>query len=237
MLTSIVSIERSEGKIIPFEYNYYLSISVYSKLETYQQEIKKLHQKNQPGIHTISNIISNDTKYGINGLDIQKGFFILRSIDNRMGPYFRLGLSSDPHIMIVNTIYEVKSVRDSPGKLNGRRQVKFRTLSPVLVRDFGNRKLFVNDADKVEENLNLATKWSLKKQFGIGESVIDDIFIKVLDKHPKTVRVSGGAQKESRTRAFDLTGEIGGDPGVLEVIYHRGLGSKTGLGLGCWEAL
>jgi CRISPR-associated endoribonuclease Cas6 len=237
MLTSIVSIERSEGKTIPFEYNYYLSISVYSKLETYQQEIKQLHHKNQPGIHTISNIISNEVKYGDKGLDIQKGFFILRSIDNKIGPYFRLGLSSDPFIKIVNTTYTVKSVRDSPGKLNGQKQIKFRTLSPVLVRDFNNRKLFVTDAEKVEENLNLATKWSLKNQFGISESVSDDISIKVLEKSPKTVRVSSGSQKESRTRAFDLRGEMTGDPGVLEVLYHRGLGSKPGLGLGCWEVL
>jgi CRISPR-associated endoribonuclease Cas6 len=237
MLTSIVSIERSKGKIIPFEYNYYLSISVYSKLEIYQQEIKQLHQKNQPGIHTISNIISNGVKYSNEGLDVQKGFFILRSIDNKIGPYFRLGLSSDPYIKIVNTIYDVKSVRDSPGRLNGQEQVKFRTLSPVLVRDFYNRKLFVTDAEKVEENLNLITKWSLKNQFGISEGVSDNISIKIMEKHPKTVRVSSGPQKESRTRAFDLRGEIAGDPGVLEVLYHRGLGSKTGLGLGCWEVL
>lgn len=237
MLTCIVSIERSDGKIIPFEYNYYLSMSVYSKLEIYQQEIKKLHQKNQQGIHTISNIISKDPKHGVNGLDIQKGFFILRSIDNRIGPYFRLGLSFDPHIRIVNTVYEVKSVKDSLGRLNGRGRVKFKTLSPVLVRDFGNRKLFVTDSDKVEQNLNLVTKWSLKNQFGISESVIEDISINLLEEHPRTVRVSSGIQKESKTRAFDLTGEIIGNPGILEVLYHRGLGSKTGLGLGCWETL
>jgi CRISPR-associated endoribonuclease Cas6 len=237
MHTSIVSIERTEGKIIPFEYNYYLSISVYSKLQTYQQEIKRLHQKSQPGIHTISNIISKVAKYGDGGLDIQSGFFILRSIDNKIGPYFRLGLSADPFIKIVNTIYEVKSVRDSPGKLNGQKQVRFRTLSPVLVRKFDNRKLFVTDAERVEENLNLVTKWSLKNQFGISESVVDDISIKVLEKHPKTVRISSGSQKESITRAFDIRGEMIGDPGILEVLYHRGLGSKTGLGLGCWEVI
>ena len=237
MLTSIVSIERSDGKIIPFEYNYYLAVSVYSKLKLYQEEIKTLHKKDQPGIHTISNIISRDAKHSDNGLDIPKGFFILRSIDKRIGSYFRLGLSMDPHLRIANSVYTVKAVKDSIGKLDGRRNVKFRTLSPVLVRDFHNKKLFVAKADEVEENLNLVMKWTLKNQFSLSESILDDLYIKVTEAHSKTIRISSGPQKESITRAFDLTGNISGDPGALEVFYHRGLGSKTGLGLGCWEAL
>ena len=237
MLTSIVFIERSDGKIIPFEYNYYLAISVYSKLNLYQEEIKTLHQKNQPGIHTISNIITHNARHGDTGLDIPEGFFILRSIDKRIGTYLRLGLSMDPYLRIVNTAYKVTSIKDSGGKLDGRGNVKFRTLSPVLVRNFHDRKMFVAKEDEVEENLNLVMKWTLKNQFGINENILDDLYIKVAETHPKTIRISSGPRKESMTRAYDLNGNISGDPGALEVLYHRGLGSKTGLGLGCWEAL
>ena len=80
MLNSLVSIERLKGEEIPFLYNYYLAISVYSKLDIYQQNIKKLHNKNQVGIHTISNIISRKTRLLENGLDIPEGFFIIRSM-------------------------------------------------------------------------------------------------------------------------------------------------------------
>ena len=89
----------------------------------------------------------------------------------------------------------------------------------------------------VEENLNLVMKWTLRNQFGISETVLEGLHINVSEAHSKTIRVSSGPQKQSTTRAFDLTGNISGEPGALEVIYNRGLGSKTSLGLGCWEAL
>ncbi len=237
MLTSIVSIERFEGQVIPFDYNYYLAISVYSKLKFYQEEIKPLHQVNQPGIHTISNIISRNAKHHDKGLDISKGFFILRSIDKRIGTYLRLGISLDPNLRIANSLYTVKAVNESEGRLNGRSDVRFKTLSPVLVRNFENKKLFVDEVGKVENNLNLVMKWTLKNQFGLGENIVNDLRINVSKAAPKTIRISGRPANESITRAFDLSGNISGNPGVLEVIYHRGLGSKTGLGLGCWEAL
>lgn len=237
MLSTVIFIERSEGRIIPFEYNYYLALSVYTKLDLFQQEIKKLHQKNQPGIHTFSNIITNKVEVGDNGLDIRNGFFILRSIDNRIGTYLRLGIASDPNLKIANTVYKVKSVNNSPGKLNGRSEVNFKTISPVLIRDFHNKKMFVTKPDLIEENLNLVTNWGLLNQFGLSKSSNGVIKIKITKSHSKTVRVSSSPKKESITRAFDLSGSISGDPGALEVLYHRGLGSKTGLGLGCWEAL
>ncbi|QRF75592.1 CRISPR-associated endoribonuclease Cas6 [Thermoplasmatales archaeon] len=237
MLTSIISIERSDQNSIPFEYNYYLAISVYSKLKLYQEEIKTLHKWNQPGIHTISNIIARSASHRNNGLDISRGFFILRSIDKRMGSYFRLGLSIDPYLRIGSARYIVKSVTDSDGRLRGRGNVGFKTLSPVLIRNFQNKKMFVAKHGEIEENLNQVMKWTLKNQFGIAESNLSDLFIKVTEAHSKTIRISSGPAKESMTRGYDITGNISGDPGVLEVIYHRGLGSKTGLGLGCWEAI
>lgn len=237
MLSTIIFIGRAEGRFIPFEYNYYLALSIYNKLSIYQDEIKKLHQKNQPGIHTFSNIITDKVDFGNNGLEIKSGFLILRTIDNRIGSYLRLGVASDPYLKIVNAVYKVKSINDSQGKLNGRNRVNFKTLSPVLVRDFQNKKMFVNNPSLIEENLNMVTKWSLLNQFKLSKSVVDDVKIEIKNSHSKTVRVSSAPKKESITRAFDLAGTISGDPGALEVLYYRGFGSKTGLGLGCWEAI
>lgn len=236
MLSTIIFIERSEGRFIPFEYNYYLALSIYTKLKLYQDEVRKLHDKTQPGIHTFSNIISKKVNFGDNGLDIKNGFLILRSIDNRIGSYLRLGIASDPYLKIVDAAYKVKSINNSQGKLNGKHKVDFKTLSPVLVRDFQNKRIFVNDPSLVEENLNKVTKWTLLNQFNLNKDLIDGIHIEIKKSHSKTVRVSSTPKKESITRAFDLSGTIYGDPGALEVLYYRGLGSKTGLGLGCWEA-
>lgn len=221
--------------MIPFEYNYYLAISLYSKLRLYQEEIKKLHQKNQPGIYTFSNIITKGAKYGANGLDIQKGFFVLRSIDDNIESYLRLGLSVDPYLKIVESIFKVKTVTRTAGRLDNVDSANFRTLSPVLVRNFESKKLFVTEAEDVERNLNSVMKWVLKNQFGMDEDSVSSLGVSVSRPRPKSVRISSSPVKESITRAFEFSGRISGDSGVLQVLYHKGLGSKTGLGLGCWE--
>lgn len=237
MLSSVVFIERTSGKVIPFEYNYFLAISIYSKLKLYQEEVKPLHQKNQPGIHTISNIISKVAKHSINGLDIAKGFFILRSVDNRIGTYFRLAASIDPNLKIVDSVYRITAIKNANTRLHASNEISFRSLSPILVRNFKDKKLYVADPEEVESNLNLVTKWTLGKQFGLGDEAMDNFSIRVQEVHSKTIRISAGPRNHCITRAFDISGEIRGTPAAIELLYHRGLGSKPGLGLGCWEVV
>jgi CRISPR-associated endoribonuclease Cas6 len=237
MLNSLVSIERLKGEEIPFLYNYYLAISVYSKLDIYQQNIKKLHNKNQVGIHTISNIISRKTRLLENGLDIPEGFFIIRSIDDDFENYVRLGLSLDPHLKIQNTIYKVKSVRPIEDKLDGKTEFNFKSLSPVLVRNFDDRKKFVMEESQIEENLNLVTKWLLLNEFNFSIEDVDNFNIEIKESKSRTVKVSSIDDPSSKLKAFELKGNISGDANIIKFIYHRGLGSKTGLGLGCWEVL
>ncbi|MGC8656966.1 MAG: CRISPR-associated endoribonuclease Cas6 [Thermoplasmata archaeon] len=233
MKSIILKIERREGVVIPFEYNYYLGISLYSKLQEYQKEVKPLHTREQLGIHTISNIITkNPIKYGDNGLEIDGGFVIFRSLDPKIITYLRLGLSIDPIIRIANVKYYVKSIHDLEPKLKNENIINFRTISPILVRNFDIKKKFVNRIEDIEKNLNLSTRWILEKEFGIKDPNIN---IEIKSAKRKTVKISSAKAKESITTAFQVNGKMSGDPNILQILYYKGLGSKTSLALGCWE--
>ncbi len=235
MESTLVNIKRSKGVIIPYEYNYYLSISLYSKLRLYQENIKKLHTKTQPGMHTFSNIISKASKGGVNGLDINEGFFIFRSVDPSLNMYLRLGLSIDPIIRIGDVSYLVSSAKSISDKLLDQEEVNFKSLSPVLVRNFKERNIFLNFPDDLETNLNLVSKWVLKETYNFSENDLDSLRIIITSAKRRTVKISNSKNKESITTAFQLKGSIRGTPEALKVLYYKGIGSKTSLGLGCWE--
>jgi len=236
----LVKLKRIQGTIIPYDYNYYLSISIYSKLRLYENDVKILHTSKQPGIHTISNLISrNARKVGneVGGLDIPDGFFIFRSLDDSLTTYLRLGIAMDPTIRIGEVTYSVTSVSKPMEVQWDKEEVGFKSLSPVIVRNFSKRKLYINNEESVEENLNLVTLKSLHEYYGISEGNLKNFKIQISTVRKKTVRISNSKNKESITTAFQLSGKIIGPPEVLKVLYFKGLGSKTSLGLGCWEVV
>ncbi|PYB67557.1 CRISPR-associated endoribonuclease Cas6 [Thermoplasma sp. Kam2015] len=231
MKSAIIKIEKSSGMMIPYEYNYYIALSIYSKLNQYQNKIRPLHIPASFSVFTFSNIISRKVLTGINGLKIDRGFIIFRTLDDTLLDYLKLGLALDPTIRITETTFSVKSVKEI-NSISFPEEVKFRTLSPALVRDFKNAKLYVSDPRYIEENINNTTTWFLKHKLGISNPSLS-IEIETYDR--KTVRISSNAGKNSITTSFNLTGRLRGNPDEISMIYYRGIGSKTGLGLGCWE--
>jgi|GEM_PF-1317469 CRISPR-associated endoribonuclease Cas6 len=228
-----IIMKRIEGLIIPFDYNYYLSLNFYEKLSLYDKNIRKLHYKDSFSLHTFSNFISNNQKSGLNGLDIPNGFIIFRSLDKRLIDYLRLGLSINPLIRIINTKYVVTIVKDWK-ELGDVEKLNFRTLSPVLVRDFNSKNKYVDVPELVEKNLLAITNWQLSNLFKIQNPNLD---IKLKNIRRKTVRISSRPESISKTVGFEFEGTMTGDPSALKVIYYRGLGSKTGLGLGLIEVV
>ncbi|GGM75374.1 CRISPR-associated endoribonuclease Cas6 [Thermogymnomonas acidicola] len=223
--------ERTSGKMIPYEYNYYLAMSLYSRLGIYQQKVRPLHVPSSFSVFTFSNIISRDVSTGINGLKIDRGFLVFRTLDDRLLEYLKLGLALNPVLKIADTSFTVKSVKEvEQNEMQG--ELEFRTLSPVLIRDFSDGRKYVVDPDRIEENLNLTTEWFLKNKLGVQEPRVK---IEIFKSHRKTARISSNAGKNSITTCFNLAGKITGNPSDILLLYYRGLGSKTGLGLGCWE--
>ena len=230
----MIKLKRSEGVIIPYEYNYYLSIAIYSKLIYYQKFVKELHNKKQDGIHTFSNLISFNSKNGINGLEIPDPFLFLRSIDSSLIEYLRMGISIDPKLRIGDVVYRVTSIRNDKFLPDWQRDLKFKTLSPVLIRDFNSKKKFVVNTEEVRENLTKVSKWVLQNIYGLSEEKVQDLNFDIELVKRKTVRISNNKSRESITTAFQLQGTIFGSPEAKSILYYKGLGSKTSLGLGCW---
>ncbi len=107
-------------------------------------------------------------------------------------------------------------------------------MSPILVKDFHNPKKYIESEKEVEENLNLITKWQMKNLLKFDA---DGLEIHLDEVSRKTVRISSNNDQVYRTTGFNVSGEIISDPLILKAIYYKGLGSKTGLGLGCIEVI
>lgn len=227
----ILNIKRVSGNVIPYEYNYYVALAFYTKLNRYNTEVRKLHDRDNISIHTFSNIISQSFKFGTNGISLDDGFIIFRSIDKRMESHLRLAIAEDPHLRICDATYLVRSIKNTE-KPKPKDSYKFRTLSPVVVRDFESRTKYVDSTEDLELNLRKSMTWVLENKLMHSPDKLD---IKIFNGKRKTVRISSQNKKEAITSGFNLTGSIEADPLTFELLYHKGLGSKTGLGLGCFE--
>ncbi len=218
--------------MIPYEYNYYLAMSLYSRLGIYQQKVRPpLHVPSSFSVFTFSNIISRDVSTGINGLKIDRGgFLVFRTLDDRLLEYLKLGLALNPVLKIADTSFTVKSVKEvEQNEMQG--ELEFRTLSPVLIRDFSDgRKYVVDPPDRIEENLNLTTEWFLKNKLGVQEP--PRVKIEIFKSHRKTARISSNAGKNSITTCFNLAGKITGNPSDILLLYYRGPGIEDRPGSG-----
>jgi CRISPR-associated endoribonuclease Cas6 len=225
----LLRIKNLNGSLLPYEHNYNLSIAIYNKLQYYQDSIRKLHTKEFQDIHTISTIIPQEPNFGTDGISFQKGFFIVRSYYDDIIDHLRLAISLDGTLRVGDLHLEVTGIKDTVAPKFESGYVKFRTLSPVLVRDFEDRSTFRTHADDVPDNLSHSMAWSYTS-FTSQSSDNPEITISSLKR--KTVRVS---KTGTVLGAVVLRGSIKGDPELLQFSYYKGLGSKTGLGLGCWE--
>ena len=77
----------------------------------------------------------------------------------------------------------------------------------------------------VEITLSLMNREYLREEF--------EIIVKAF--RAKTIKISNNKKKESITKAFFIEGQISGTPESIAILYYKGLGSKTSLGLGCWR--
>lgn len=236
MISVKINIKRVSGKIIPFEYNYFIGSAIYNKLLLYEHEVMPLHRLSQIGIYTFSNIINPIKKisYGDNGLDIDRGYIIFRTLDDKIINYLRLAILENPLLTIKDVDYQITRVETLNSTIFESDAIKFKTLSPVLVRDFIKKNIYVSSEDEVSANLKLVLEYQLTKFFGIDKSMLTFDEIKT---HRKTIRISNNGKKESITTGFNLSGKLKTTPEVAKILYYKGLGSKTSLGLGCWEVV
>ena len=236
MMSVKLNIKRISGKIIPFEYNYFIGSAIYRKLLLYEHEVMPLHNISQIGVYTFSNIINPIKKvsYGDNGIDIDSGYIIFRTLDDKIISYLRLAILEDPVLKIKDVDYRITRVETLDGVTFNSDTIKFKTLSPVLVRDFIRKNLYVSKENEVPGNLKLVLEHQMAQFFGITNPLFTLDEIKT---HRKTIRISNNGKKESITTGFNISGVMKTTSEVANILYYKGLGSKTSLGLGCWKVM
>lgn len=227
----LLKIRNSNGLLLPYEHNYKLATAIYDKLRYYQESVRELHRKDFQDIHTISSIIPHNSQYHSTGIKFDKGLFVVRSYYDDVIDHLRLAISLDEKIRIGELELVITRIQDTLKPEFNKGKVNFKTISPVLVRDQADRKTFRTHLDDVPENLAHSMVWSYDS---ITSNQAGTPSVNITNLKRKTVRVSNDG---STLAAVLLTGSIIGDSELLQFSYFKGLGSKTGLGLGCWEVL
>lgn len=225
----LISIKNLNNALLSYEHNYTLAIAIYNKLEYYPNPIRKLHTKEFQDIHTISTIIPQEPDFKADGIGFQRGFFIVRSYYDDIIEYLRLAISLDGTLRVGDLDLEVTRIKETTAPNFQSGFVNFRTLSPVLVRDSEDRNTFRTHNDDVPDNLSRSMVWSY---VSLTSRSAESPEITITSLKRKTARVS---KSGTVLGAVVLRGSIKGDPDLLQFSYYKGIGSKTGLGLGCWE--
>lgn len=229
MKSVLLKIKNVNGSLLPYEHNYTLSIAIYGKLQYYQEEIRKLHAKDVQDVHTISSIIPKEPGFNSSGIKFERGIVVVRSYYDDLIDHLRLALSLDGTIRVGPLDLEVTGIKDTFEPDFKKGTVNFRTLSPVLVRDHNDKKTFRTHLDDVPENLAESMVWAYSS---FTSEAAEKPAIRLSNLKRKTVRVS---KSGTVLGAVTLRGSIEANPDLLQFSYYKGLGSKTGLGLGCWE--
>ncbi|MCL5782723.1 MAG: CRISPR-associated endoribonuclease Cas6 [Candidatus Thermoplasmatota archaeon] len=226
----MLSLVKDSRIPLHFQYNYDLGIAIYDKLMVYQDKVKPLHKKSQQGLHTLSSLIIKDHTISKDGFEFQTASLVVRSLDDMLIEFLKLGISMDQYLSLQKVKLRVTGTRitEEPNFNSGH--TSFKSLSPILVRNFETKNKFIFEKEGLDENLVNGMLWAYNNYNNKTEK---DLHIHLSEAKRKTITVSNSGQQ---LFAWLLRGEIHGNPDVLKFAYYKGLGSKTALGLGCWEA-
>lgn len=230
MKSVILKFKSPEKQVIPFEHNYYTGIALQQKYNQIMYSEKlNMHSRLQNN-YTISSIITKNGEIKDNGIYTNQFFIILRSLDDEFINKLKVAFSFYPEIRIGGTKFSIYEIKDTKIALFNN-IVNFKSLSPVLIRYKDKLDNFVTQENEIEPNLKA---WMLNTYYKYTGKKFDINFSIDIDKIKiKSVMVSSNKIK---LRALLLYGKFKmADPEMLRLLYYKGLGSKTGLGLGCWE--
>ncbi|AAT42594.1 CRISPR-associated endoribonuclease Cas6 [Picrophilus oshimae] len=223
---------RSENKQqIPFEHNYYLGIAIQKKYNQlmYSEKIE-MHSGLQNN-YTISSIITKDAEIRDDGIYTKNFFIVLRSLEDEFINRLKVSFSSYPEIRIGNSVFSIVEIKDTK-RVDFSSDIYFKSLSPILIRYSKKLDNFVTQKNEIEPNLKA---WMINAYYkNTGRKPETNFSIDIDKVKVKSVIVS---KNRIKLRAPLIYGRFrSADPEMLEMFYYKGMGSKTGLGLGCWEA-
>ena len=230
MKSVILKFKSPEKQVIPFDHNYYTGIAIQQKYNQIMYSEKlNMHSRLQNN-YTISSIITKNGEIKDNGIYTNKFFIILRSLDDEFINKLKAAFSFYPEMRIGNSKFSIYEIKDTRMTLFNN-IVNFKSLSPVLIRYKDKLNNFVTQENEIEPNLKA---WMVNTYYKYTGKKFDVNFSIDIDKiKVKSVMVSSNKIK---LRALLLYGKFKmADPEMLQLLYYRGLGSKSGLGLGCWE--
>jgi len=231
MKSIILLFKSPEKQLIPFEHNYYTGIAIQQKYNRllYNEKIEK-HSRIQSN-YTISSIIPKKPEINKNGIYTDRFFIVLRSIDDNFIKYIKAAFAIYPEFRINNSIFNIYKIEDTE-KIKFKDNTKFKAISPFLIRYKNIHKNFVTKKENIPENMKAWIIDTYKKFTGL--EIKEDFDIKIDNVKVKSIMASNNV----RLRGVLLSGEfINLKSDVQELFYYKGIGSKTGLGLGCWGVL
>ncbi len=233
-----ISINKTNRKQVPYDYQYALASMLYHKLAGANILLaNEMHSHTGFKFYTFSNLVLDDKERSNGGLQFRNAHVILSSPDAKFIRSFAEGLLQKPEFHIGGAEMTVDRIEMLPPFELGD-TCTMKTLSPIYLKTMRKINgtlqawdLYPQDG-KFYENLhnNLSARYGEYH----GTPLEDDYFevIKLTNFKPKRIKIA-----DSHRRCSLATLEISANPKLIEFAYDAGLGEKNAMGFGCVEVV
>ncbi len=236
----MIYIETLNDKPIPFKNEYYLSSFIRERLSNspffYEDNI---HDSNQSTPYTISRIfpLDDDKRFEDDvGIFTEDYSFIFRSLNNDIMKVIRGSLGINPRVKLEDSIGNVKKL-NTLNEPQFDNEINFKARSPILLKtpsDLETDNKYLEPTDDKYEEILASNMLETYKRYSC-ESVGNEVNVKINEYDKTHVRIT--SKEKITAPAYLLEGKIEASSDILEVAYYGGLGSLTGMGLGCWDVV
>ena len=130
-----IFIQKTGGKVLSFDYQYYLASMLYKKLAAANVKLaNELHSRDDFKFYTFSNLVTEDRKNDNNGLQFKNAHFYLSSPDTEFIRSFTEGLLQLPEFELNGTRFAVNRIEILPEYKTENTSFTLKTLSPIYIK-------------------------------------------------------------------------------------------------------
>jgi len=217
--------------VLPFNHQYQLASAIYQKMHGADEEYTEdLHMSTGFKFFNFSWIYVPQRRVLEEGIVCEgDGYLYCSSPSRALMDTLAEGLAKEPVLRIESAQFEVKGVETMP-EVRIRSRVKFRTLSPILLRSVqeGEDGLKTIDLSPKEPLFYTNLVSNLQKKYEAYTGRRGRVGVVGVDKvKPKRIRI-----RNTYNRAYMMDITLKGNPDMLKCAYDMGLGEKNSMGFG-----
>ncbi len=217
--------------VLPFNHQYQLASAIYQRMHSADEEYTvDLHMGTGFKFFNFSWIYVPQRRVSEGGIVCESdAYFYCSSPSRALMECLSEGFAKEPTLRIDSAQFEVKNVETMP-EVQIRSRVKFRTLSPIILRSMqeGKDGLKTIDLSPKEPLFYTNLVSNLQKKYEAYTGMRANVGVVAVDKvKPKRIQI-----RDTYNRAYMMDIILKGNPDILGCAYEMGLGEKNSMGFG-----